>query len=387
MNKTGYPSIEKPWLKYYTEDDLNLKVPECTVFQNIYDNNKDHPDDIGLNYYGNKISYNTLFSKVEGCARSLRTIGIGKEDCVNLCTSSVPEAVYVVLACSRIGAIANFINPLFSQEQMIDRINDTGAEWIIILDALFELIEPVLQNTCVKRGVIIPATNSISFPVSRILFFNSEARKILKRRNRGNQEFFSWDEFIVRGQNYDGSIDIDYEKDTSTVMVYSSGSTGASKGILLTNDGINAFITAYKTTGYSDMANGRGLIFLQMIPIWFSTGVVYSILMPLSQGFTVILEPKFSKESFAKDLKKYKPQMTLAATSLWLYVANSDLPIDLSNMKYPVSGGEKILPREEKRVNDYLQKNGCKKRFYKGYGMCELGSEVCRMLSAMNLHA
>ena len=290
--------------------------------------------------------------------------------------ASVPESVYIVLACSRIGAIANFINPLFEKDQMRDRINDTSSEWVIILDAMYDYIKDVLPETCIKRVVIVPSTNSIPVVASKILYFKSNARRILKEKHRDGQEYLSWKEFTLLGKEYKGNIDVTYEKDTPTVMVYSSGSTGASKGILLTNDGINAFVSAYKATGYADMAYKRELTFLQMIPVWFSTGIIYSILMPLANGFTVILEPKFSKESFANDLQKYKPEMTLTATSLWLYIVNSNLEIDLSNMNYPVSGGEKILPLDEKRINEYLKNHGCKKKFYKGYGMCELGSEI-----------
>ncbi len=372
---TGYPSIDKPWLKYYTKEDLAITIPKCTVYQNIYEQNKDYPDDIAILYYGNKISYKTLFSNVEICAKALRQIGIQTGNCVTLCTVGVPEAIYLVLACSRIGAIANFINPLFTKEQMIDRINDTEAKWIFILDAMYSYVETALLKTCVKNVVVIPATNSIPPVLSKLMYLKGEARKIVKYGN-GKQRFLRWKEFCAFRHSFVGSPDVPYQPDTPAVMVYSSGSTGASKGIMLTNDGINAFISAYHTTGYTDMAYRRGLTFLQMIPVWFSTGIIYSILMPLAKGFTVIPEPKFSKETFAKDLKKYKPELTLTATSLWLYIVNSDMKIDLSNMIYPITGGEKILPQDEQRINEYLKKNGCKKRFYKGYGMCELGSEV-----------
>ena len=372
---TGYPSIDKPWLKYYTTEDLEIKVPAGNIYQTIYDRNKNYPDDVAIMFFGNKIRYKTLFSNVEICTKALCQIGIQPGDCVNLCTVGVPEAIYIVLACSRIGAIANFINPLFTKEQMVDRINETEAKWVFVLDAMFSYIEESLSETCIQNVVIIPVTNSFPPFLSKLLYLKSEAKKIV-RNSCSNLRFLKWKDFQNFSYSFSGSLDVPYKPDTPAIMVYSSGSTGASKGIMLTNDGINAFISAYDTTGYSDMAYKRGLTFLQMIPIWFSTGIVFSILMPLAKGFTVIPEPKFSKETFMQDLIKYKPEMTLTATSLWLYVVNSGKEIDLSNMLYPVTGGEKILPQDEIRINEYLKKNGCKKRFYKGYGMCELGSEI-----------
>ncbi len=352
-----------------------ITVPNCTIYRNIYERNKDYPEDIALSYYGNKISYRQLFSEVEECAKTLRLIGIKKGACVNLCTAGIPEAIYVVLACSRVGAIANFINPLFSAEQLIDRINDTEAEWLLVLDALYGRIRDSLSKTCIKNVVIIPATNSISKPLSSLLYFKSEARKILNETRTDGQEYFSWTAFKALGEKYTGEIDIPYERDTATVMVYSSGSTGASKGILLTNDGILS--TNYNRNIPPDPVK-RGDCFLTMIPIWFSTGIVISILIPLINGVTAILEPQFGGETFSKDLKKYKPNMTLTATSLWLYVANNPkmTGADFSRMNCPITGGEKINEADENLINRFLHDHSCNGAIQKGYGMCELGGTV-----------
>ena len=377
--KTGYPSADKPWLKYFKDEHLKDTAQECTVFQSIYENNKDYPKDIALNYFGNKISFGELFSSVDKCTKTLRKIGINRGSCVTLCTAGVPEAVYIVLACSRIGAIANFINPLFSKEQIRDRVNETNADWIFILDEMYSYIEDALPETCVSNIVIIPVTNSVPSMASKMLYMKSKARKILKEKHDKN--FLSYNEFIEAGSGYSEELDSPYEKDTPVVMVYSSGSTGASKGIQLTNDGINAVILNHKR----DVFYGkRNYTFLSVIPVWFSTGIVLSVLMPLAHGVCVIPEPQFSKETFARDLKKYKPSSTLTATSLWIYVATSDetKDIDLSNMIYPGTGGEKISKKDEAMLNDFFKEHGCKVDLIKGYGMCELGSEVTGTIAA-----
>lgn len=377
---TGYPSIDKPWLKYYTEKDLDIRVPQCTVYQNIYDSNKSHAKDTAIRYFGNNIHYKTLFSKVDACAKALRQIGIKKGDFITLCTAGVPEAMYLVLACSQIGAVANFINPLFTRRQMIDRINETETKWAFVLDAMYCYIRDALPDTCIQNVVIIPVTDSMPKLLSKIAYSSSDAKKIMQQKN-SKQRVMLWSSFLKSGAAFTGEIEVPYKFGMPAVMVYSSGSTGASKGILLTNDGINATIANY---GVQSMNFSRGDTFLQMIPVWFSTGIIYSILMPLAKGFTVIPELKFSKESFLKDLKKYRPSITLTATSLWIYVVNSGKKVDLSNMKYPITGGEKILPQDDEQINNYFRRNGCKKKLYKGYGMCELGSEISGTTDAVN---
>lgn len=374
---TGYPSIDKPWEKYFTDNDRNIEIPKCTVYQNIYEKNKEYLYDTAIIYYGNHINYNKLFKYTEDSAKALRKIGIKRGDCVTLCTAAVPEAIYLVLACSRVGAIANFINPMFSTQQMIDRINETGAEWIFILDAMYSYIEKALPETCIKHVVIIPATNSIPVLLSKLLYFKSDAKRILKQKENQQKEFLHWSRFVDKGYDYVGEIDVEYQPDTPAVMVYSSGTTGASKGILLTNDGMNATIANYQTDNFTRWYDRKSTM-LQMIPIWFSTGIVLSLLMPLTNGATVIPEPKFSKETFVDDILKYRPSICLTATSLWIHVMESEKTknADLSHFTLPFTGGEKVLALDEVRLNDFLKNHGCDKPLYKGYGMCELGSTV-----------
>lgn len=371
---TGYPSIDKPWVKFYSKEMCDRTIPECTIYKCIYENNKNNLDSVAILYYENRITYSKLFDEVEVCAKSLMEIGVNRGDCVTLCTAGIPEAIYIVLACSRIGAIANFINPMFSAEQMIDRINDTDARWIFVLDEMYQFIEGALPKTCIENVVIIPVTNSMRPLISTIGYYKSKAREVLSKNIGARQKYLSWKSFSKLGKPYAGVIDREYKKDTPVIMVYSSGTTGASKGILLTNNAVLA-------TNYNKIIpsqHKRGDTFLQMIPVWFSTGIVISVLVPLLCGFTVIPELKFSKESFCRDLKKYKPVMTLTATSLWMYVSRSKdmLNADLSSMKCPITGGEKTLAKDESCINAFLKEHGCTTNIFKGYGMCELGGTV-----------
>lgn len=366
---TGYPSIDKPWLKYYSEETKNAKVPEFTVYENIYKNNVNHTDKVALIYFGNKIKYSYLFEQVENTKRALVALGVKKDDRVVLYTSSTPEALYVILALCRIGATANMINPLFASEQARDRINETEAEVMVVLDQLYGKIEEVLPQTCVKTAIVIPVYASMS-GITKVV-----ATYKMKKKLKYNEHLISWNRFLSRGDKNISVPDAVYEKDRPLVMVYSSGTTGASKAIVLTNDGINSIIFHYLSPEFPYEEVER---FLQIIPIWFSTGIVLSVLTPVCLGVATVLEPVFSKENFARDIKKYRPNMTLATTGLWLYASKSkDLKnMDLSFLMYPVEGGEQVIPRVEIGMNQFFKEHNCNAAWLKGYGMCELGSTV-----------
>lgn len=371
---TGYPSIDKPWLKYYSEEAINAPLPECTVYQNIWQHNKEHLEDTALKYYGHKISYGKLFEQVERCARALKTAGATRGDRVTLCMAGVPEAVYLVLACSKIGAVANFLNPLFTTTQMIDRINDTEAELLFVLDKMYPYIAAAIDKTCINRIIIIPATGSLPAPMRALAALKGKPDAALTAAMR-QEKCTVWRVFMKAGKAYSGQTEESYEKDAPVVMVYSSGTTGASKGIVLTNDGINATIAHYQS---QDFSYERENTFLQIIPVWFSTGIVLSLLMPLNYGITVIPELVYSKERFTNDLAKYRPNMTLATTSLWVYAIQSSVlsSVDLSTMRYPITGGEQVLPETELKIEKFLEEHNCAAKLIKGWGMCELGSTV-----------
>ncbi len=374
-NLTGYPSVDKPWLNYYSEEVVSTPLPSRTLYQNILQNNKNHLEDIALNYFGRKISYRTLFYQVEACAKALKQAGVRHGDSVALCTSCTPETAYVVLACSKIGATANFLNPLFTTEQKVARTNETEAELLFVLDKMYSFASEMIEQSCIKRVIVIPATQSLPLPMRIISFLNDKADKILREAIQTKGMFCMWNDFLKEGLSYTEPTEAEYQRDTPTIMVYSSGTTGASKGIVLTNDGVNATISHYQGP---DFPYKRGDTYLDYAPVFISTGIIINYLMPVCLGITVILLPEFTAEMLVKGLTKYKPNMVTSTASHWLQAIRSKdmADIDLSAMIYPVAGGEQVLPNVEEEINTFFKSHGCKSRLITGWGMCELGSVV-----------
>ena len=372
---TGYPSIDKPWLKHYTEEWTKALIPQKTVYRNIYDNNIAYKNDIAIIFNGFKTSYAKMFEMTEKYAKALKANGIEKGDCVSMCLSYTPEALCLVLACSKIGALANFINPSFTTEQKVARLNEAESKVTIILDAMFSYMKGAIKNINSNKIVILPAISSLPVLVRKLVEIKSAKSKDLIDFCANDNRYCSWDAFVKSGNSYKGETEVEYEANRPVVMVYSSGTTGASKGIVLTNDGVNAIFTHFQS---KDFPHERGNTFLTMIPIWFSTGNVLSMLNPVAHGMTLILEPVFSVDSFVKDMVKYKPNMTVVATSLWLGLikAKECENIDLSNMRYPITGGEKILKAQEIAINNFFKAHNMTVPLMKGYGMCELGGSA-----------
>lgn len=359
--QTGYPSIDKPWLKYYSDEAINTSIPKCSIIQNIYNNNLDYLSDIAILYFGKKITYKRLFVEIDKTAKALLSYGVKYGDNVAICMPAVPETIYAILALNKIGANANMLNPTFTEEQLIDRINETDAEFLFVVNELYDCIKNVVPKTKIKTVVSCSAVNSLGSIIKIIKKVKKIAGTIL------------WNEFIKHGIGTSMTVP-EYMPNHPAIMVYSSGTTGASKGIQLTNDSVNATITEGGCIGFKWNRQDR---WFSQVPIWFSTGICATMLVPLRYGITIILEPMYDFEIFYQHIVKYHPNFMITAVGLLEYLMSKrELDSAYREFKYLVAGGEYVAPCTEKKLNEWLHKNNNTENLHKGYGMCECGGTV-----------
>lgn len=370
MNLTGYPSIDKPWLKYYSEEAANAPLPERTVWENICERNKNHLTDTALLYFGKKISYGKMFSEIDKTAKALAYLGVKNGDNVAICMPAVPEAIYTILALNILGANAGMLNPTFNETQLTDRVNEMEASVLVVVNELYATMQNVIPKTSIKHIVTCPAANSLGAFVR------------LAKKVKPISGTLRWNVFIRqgRGTSYQTAS---YEKQKPAIMVFSSGTTGASKGIQLTNDGINATGCEYEYGGFGFQ---RQDIFFAQIPIWFSTGISVTVLVPLIHGVTVILEPIYDFELFYQHILKYRPNFLVTATGLLDYLLNKQPRSEAyQQFKYLVAGGEYVAPSAEQKYNQWLSDNHNPHGLHKGYGMCECGGTVTSTNESSNI--
>lgn len=117
---SGFPSVDKPWLKYYSKEAIRAQLPECTIYEYLVENNKDYPSDIAINYLGRKITYKELFDNIDKAAAAFLKAGVKEKEIVTIALPSIPEALYCVYALNKIGAVANMIHPLPGKEEMLN---------------------------------------------------------------------------------------------------------------------------------------------------------------------------------------------------------------------------------------------------------------------------
>lgn len=362
IKKTGYSHLDKPWMKYYTGQ---YEEPEekKTVYQEVRDNNLDQPDQIALEFFHAYITFEKLESSICAAAKSFEEYGVKKGSFVTIIAAGIPEMVYSFYGLSKIGAVANMMAYYFDEKGMIDRIGDCESDLLLVMDEFYPQVERAIQKSRIKNVIIIPALNS------SILGLFKKKYKI----QRSNE--LHWNQFIKDGRLRRNGQTVPYEKDMPLAMVYSSGTTGANKGILLSNDSFQNSVYSYRKSG---VEVGRGFKFYQIIPPWYSTGLSTSIHLPLASGSTVFMDPRFERDIFIKNVIKAKPTYTLGPTSMYEGFLDEHLVKgkDLSHLKYPFEGGEPLRKEVADKIEGVFRKHGSSAKMLVGYGQCECGATI-----------
>ena len=135
-----------PWSKYYTKEDMNLHIPESSVYNYFEEQVLKFDNNICLDYYGRKVRYRELLNRIDICAKGLYNYGIREKDVVTLCLPNTLEGIASFFAISKVGAIANFIHPASSENEIMTSINDMDSKVIIVIDSNYWKILSIIKK-------------------------------------------------------------------------------------------------------------------------------------------------------------------------------------------------------------------------------------------------
>ena len=364
INKIRPSEIDKPWLKNYEKMVDHLDYYNGSLYDYVKDTAQKYPDNTACTYYGKTFTYKKFIKMVDKVAESLSQFNIVENECVTICMPNTPEAIFLVYAINKIGAIANIVHPLGSRLDIERALEETNSQIIFFTDVTMSKIIDIK----VKNAVFVPVSNSLS-GIKKMVYNSMNSINFSLKDN-----MISWDEFLNKKQlhaNY-----VMRSCDEPAAIIYSGGTTGKCKGIILSNRNFNtmarqtSFVCEYIKPGNSVLA---------ALPIFHVFGLALCVHTCLVAGMNCILVPKLDTKHINKELKKYKPTVFTVVPSLLNMILNDKDPgkHGFSNTKVVVCGGD-YLPNETRiKAEKYFKEHGSDLKVLVGYGLSEVTGFCC----------
>ena len=369
-------SSSAPWVKYYGNTPVSLDYPQKTMFQMVCDAARRHPDHTAYVFMGKKTSYQEFMTRIDAAARGLYNLGIRRGDRVTICMANTPQALDCFYALNRIGAVPNMIHPLSAAQEIAFYLNFSGSKAILTLDQFYYKVAqvmPKVENPC--RILIARVVDELPMPLSLLYPMTKGARAIRKLPKDG---YLMWNKMVSAGKNTQLPDDSGKATDCGAIL-YSGGTTGTTKGIMLSNLNFNALaLQTIAASGFS-MEEIAGMKMLSVMPVFHGFGLGIGIHTPLIAGGTCILVPQFSVKTYADVLVKQKPNLIPGVPTLFeaLLRAENLEKADLSFLKGIFSGGDSLSPELKKKVDAFLKSHNCTEQIREGYGTTECVTASC----------
>lgn len=364
-SKAIKPSISKPWLKYYKDEWINRPIPECSMYRQLSVSSRNSLDQTALDYYGVSITYRELMEHIDQYAAAFSELGIKEGEYVSFYTVSVPEAIYSIYGLNKIGAVINFVDVRTDPEHTREFIAKAGSEVLVVLDMFYDKVKDSLDELGIRKVVVQSAGESLPLAKRIALKLKTGVKVPKDERVILNKDLAA----MGRGKTVN---EIPYEKDRPAVVVRTGGTTGVSKGVVLTNDSLNAVYANFREV----IGSGVGYSFLNFLPIGVSYGIACGIHMGLCMNGIDILVPKFKPEDFADLIYKHKPNYIIGVPIFYENLMHSEKMknFDLSFIMAMAAGGDSANIGFERRLREFTKEHGVKYPLAQGYGMSETSS-------------
>lgn len=365
--------IPAPWSKYYTDAELNIGIPNISLYEQVLRSSKKYPDNTAYQYFNRKITYKKFIKQIDRVAISFKKLGLKKGDVVTICMPNLPEALITFYALNKLGAIANMLHPLSAEEEIKDSLISTKSKYLIMIDMFYSKIKDSIRSTYVRKVIFVSAANSMNMFMG-IAYKITQIKKY--KRYPRNKFFMSWNKFKNISLFSKDKINRSFGKDTPAVILHSGGTSGKPKNVVIQN---RSFILAAKQESIALNRLHAGDCCLAIMPNFHGFGLSVLMHTPLALGCYTILIPQFNAKKFDTLFKKTKPTCVLGVPTLFEALINchNEKNLDLSFLKYVVSGGDFLNKKLEDRINEYLKEHNSTAIVTQGYGLSEALAAVC----------
>lgn len=358
--------------KYYGKEYCHLNYPTNMIYELLFENSINHPNYVAYEYFGHKVTYRNFIRQIQECAKALKAIGVQEGEVITICTPNMPEAIIMFYAINMVGAISNIIHPLSAENEILHYLTVSNTTRILVVDVVIERIMHIIEKTKVDSIICVSPGNGMKAS-KKLMHWILKGRKT---KIPLSDQIMTWNEFLEHRNTYHENYICRRKKDDPALILYSGGTTGKSKGIVLSNYNFNCLATQARVMA---RPNDPGDTILCILPIFHGFGLGVCMHTTLCVGMHCVLLPTFSFKEFKKLIKKHRPNFIVGVPTLFENMTNAKQyrRINFKFVKNVISGGDTMSPEMKRRIDNFLSDRGSSARVRVGYGLTECSSAIC----------
>lgn len=359
---------EKIWFKSYAPGvPRDVDYEEVTISQRLTGTTKRFPDNVALNYMGKRITYKELDGLANRFARALSGLGVKKGDKVAMILPNIPQLVIANLATWRIGAVTVLNNPLYTERELAYQLDDSDSTVVITLSLLVGRVQSVMPETKVKKIISCQINNYLPFPKKQLFPL---VKKEMYKKIEPTEDLIVFKDLI--GKHPSDPLEDASEWDALSTIIYTGGTTGASKGVMLSNRNISCNVQQFRVW-FPDMNDGEESV-VGTFPIFHSAGFTACQNFLIWSGWEHVMIPRPEPGAIIELLKKYRPGFLPGVPTIFvgLLATPEFREMDLSFIKGFFSGA---APLAADTIRDLQDLTGA--TILEVYGMTETTPIIC----------
>ena len=367
-------NVKTPWMPFMNGIPAQLDYFEGSMCEAVENIAEKYPNVIAYDFMGSHTNYRRCVEEIHACARALRAAGVKENDRVTIAMPNAPQAVSMFYAVNMVGAIANMIHPLSAEGEIEFYLNDSKSVAALTLDQFYGKFANIRKNTPALKTLIVASIKDALNPVMKLGYALTEGKKVPKLPEDG--DYITWKQFIANGKQFTGDPRVKRVGEQPAVILYSGGTTGVTKGILLSNLNFNALGAQIIATNPIYSVGDK---MLAIMPMFHGFGLGVSIHSMLVNGGRCVLVPRFTPQTYAELLRKHKPNFIAGVPTLYEALLRLDGlgDLDLSCLKGMFSGGDSLPVELKKRIDAFLKDHKATIEVREGYGTTECVTASC----------
>ena len=367
-------NVKTPWMPFMNGIPAQLDYFEGSMCEAVENIAEKYPNVIAYDFMGSHTNYRRCVEEIHACARALRAAGVKENDRVTIAMPNCPQAVSMFYAINMVGAIANMIHPLSAEGEIEFYLNDSRSVAALTLDQFYGKFANIRKNTPALKTLIVASIKDALNPVMKLGYALTEGKKVPKLPEDG--DYITWKQFIANGKQFTGDPRVKRVGEQPAVILYSGGTTGVTKGILLSNLNFNALGAQIIATNPIYSVGDK---MLAIMPMFHGFGLGVSIHSMLVNGGRCVLVPRFTPQTYAELLRKHKPNFIAGVPTLYEALLRLDGlgDLDLSCLKGMFSGGDSLPVELKKRIDAFLKDHKATIEVREGYGTTECVTASC----------